>query len=155
EGARHECRQGIELVRRRGYGEFVRALLAAVSAVSLLSCLSASAASSYFPPAGDGAGQWLSSGVIASEGADPQGRFAGIKTVDVGDSPPTEQLVVPRGEGLDASPDGLFLAFQTDDPPGRQLVASAPDGSQQRALFPYAAPVGWLSDSSRLIFRAP
>ena len=114
------------------------------------------AAGMYSPPGGDSPGQWLSDSVIAFTGGDPStGVFDGVRVVDVDASPPQEQLIAPHGMGLHVSPNRQLLAFQLDTPQ-RPLVVAAADGSQQRIVFASdAVPVGWVGDSSRLVFQAP
>jgi hypothetical protein len=132
----------------------MRALVVVAAAAVLCSTATAGF---YSPPGGDGVGQWLSNSTILVDGVDPQtGVFDGILTVDVAVSPPAEQLVAARGSAPRLSPNGLLLAFQRDTPAGRTLVVAGLDGSNQRTLFEDdAVPVGWLADSSRIVFRAP
>ena len=117
-------------------------------------CLSA-AAGSYSPPGGDFPGQWLSNSVVLFHGVNPQtGVYDGIRTIDVDASPPAVRLIAGRALGVLVSPNRQLLAFQLDSGPNYPLAVSAADGTQQRTVFSeaYARLVGWLPDSSRLIF---
>jgi len=120
-------------------------------------CCFSAAAGNYSPPGGDGQPQWLSNSVIAFNGVDPQtGFWDGVRTVDVDASPPVGRPIRPlgaRAAGGLVSPNGQLLALQLDTP-DRPLVVTAPDGSQQRILFKNASAIGWVADSSRLIFQA-
>ena len=137
----------------------MRALVAlvpvSVATVATAWCLTASAGM-YSPPGGDGRGTWLSNSVIAFLGVDPKaGAYGGIFTVDIDASPPVERSIVRDALGLSVSPDRQLLAFGLDSP-HYHLVVSAADGTQQRTVFGSdAVMVGWLPDSSRLIFRSP
>jgi len=134
----------------------VRALAAVVlglvAVVAAAWCLSATAGN-YSPPAGDGRVHWLSNSLIVFTGADPAaGAYGGIRSVDVDASPPIGRTVVDHALGLSVSPDRKLLAFQVDGP-HYPLVVSAADGTQQRTVAASGgALIGWLPDSSRLIF---
>jgi hypothetical protein len=92
--------------------------------------------SSYYSEGSDGGGPWLSNSVIAFQGSSPRPRTGSRR----------------RRDRVGCFADWRVSCFRAND---YDLVVSAADGSQQRILFPRAVPVGWLSNSSRLIFRAP
>ena len=132
----------------------VAVVLALVAVFATVWCLAA-AAGSYSPPGGDFGAQWLSNSVIVYHGLNPEtGVWDGIRAIDVDASPPVGRLIVSRGQAVWVSPNRQLLAFQLDSGPNYPLVVSAADGTQQRTVFSdgYARIVGWLPDSSRLIF---
>ena len=93
--------------------------------------------------------------MVVFHGLNPQtGVWDGIRAIDVDASPPVGRLIVSRAQAVWVSPNRQLLAFQLDSGPNYPLVVSAADGTQQRTVFSdgYARIVGWLPDSSRLIF---
>jgi Tol biopolymer transport system component len=120
------------------------AQLAAMAVLTLLAVGGASGGM-YMPPGGDGAPVWLPDGSVVFEGLN-----VGVVKPDGSDL-----HVVAAGAGwwATAAPTAPLLALTGYDTTGKQwLEVAATDGSQTRKLVEGGLPVGWLPDSSRLIF---
>ena len=139
----------------------MRALLVAVAVVATAAMLGDAGAGMYLPPPGDAKPQWVSNGVVAFEHLDPQQR--GPQSVQLAsvslDGSPDVPVVIPRIASnvpvIAGHPCAPLLAFGVVEGGAVWLSVAAADGSGQKLVFAGGQPVGWLADSSRLVFWRP